>query len=122
MTLDFKEIPQGNIANGQQDTFELFARDFFEKLGFEILQHPSRGADGKKDLIVMEVIKSKTGIIKIKWLVSCKHKAHSGKSVSEDDEINILERIETEKMRWIFRILLNIAKYIIRKQKGWYRR
>jgi hypothetical protein len=97
MTLDFKEIPQGNIANGQQDTFELFARDFFEKLGFEILQHPSRGADGKKDLIVMEVIKSKTGIIKIKWLVSCKHKAHSGKSVSEDDEINILERIETEK-------------------------
>lgn len=32
MVLDFKEIPQANIASGEQDTFELFARDFIGRL------------------------------------------------------------------------------------------
>jgi hypothetical protein len=30
--LDFKEIPQANLASGEQDTFELFAREFLECL------------------------------------------------------------------------------------------
>lgn len=93
MTLDFKEIPQANGADGMQDTFELFARDFFQMLGFSIIQHPDRGADGKKDLIVEESRKGVTGTTKVKWLVSCKHYAHSGKSVSDTDEPNILERL-----------------------------
>jgi len=93
MILDFKEIPQANSGDGLQDTFELFSRDFFQVLGYEILQHPDRGADGKKDLIIQETRTGLSGITKIKWLVSCKHYAHSGKSVSDTDEPNILDRI-----------------------------
>lgn len=93
MTLDFKEIPQANEGSGLQDTFELFSRDFFEILGYEIIQHPDRGADGKKDLIIQETRTGLSGTTKIKWLVSCKHYAHSGKSVSDTDEPNILDRI-----------------------------
>jgi len=93
MLLDFKEIPQANTGKGDQDTFELFARDFLEILGYEILQHPDRGADGKKDLIIQENRYGISGVTKIKWLVSCKHYAHSGKSVSDADEPNILDRV-----------------------------
>ncbi|AZI66172.1 hypothetical protein EIB71_00085 [Kaistella daneshvariae] len=93
MTLDFKEIPQASGGSGLQDTFELFARDFFEILGYEIIQHPDRGADGKKDLIIQETRTGVSGTTKIKWLVSCKHYAHGGKSVSDTDEPNILDRI-----------------------------
>ena len=93
MTLDFKEIPQANIGSGLQDNFELFARDFFLLLGYEIIQQPDRGADGKKDFIIQETRTGLSGTTKIKWLVSCKHYAHSGKSVSDVQEPNIVDRI-----------------------------
>jgi len=92
--IDFKEIPQANIANGEQDTFELFARDFFNELGFIIVEAPSRGSDEGKDLLIEEEVK---GIISKKnkrWLVSCKHKSFSGNSVGRDEEIDITGRIE----------------------------
>ena len=69
--LNFKEIPEAHIASGLQDTFELFARDFLDFMGYRIITDPDRGADGGKDLIVEE---SRTGVggeTKIKWLVSC---------------------------------------------------
>lgn len=44
--IDFKEIPQANIANGEQDCFELFAREFFDALGFSVIEDPDRGQDG----------------------------------------------------------------------------
>ncbi len=97
MILDYTEIPQANLGGGLQDTFELFARDFLEDLGFEILQHPDRGADGKKDLIVGEVRKGVGGKTIIRWLVSCKHYAHSGKSVSDTDELDINDRVAAHK-------------------------
>jgi len=97
MILNFKEIPQANTGNGDQDTFELFARDFLEILGYEILQNPDRGADGKKDLIIQETRFGISNKTTIKWLVSCKHHAHSGKSVKDTDEPNILERLEVHK-------------------------
>lgn len=93
MILDFKEIPQANEGSGLQDTFELFSRDFFEILGYKIIQQPDRGADGKKDLIIQETRTGLSGTTKIKWLVSCKHYAHSGKSVSDTNEQNIIDRI-----------------------------
>ena len=91
--INFKEISKANNGDGLQDTFELFSRDFFEILGYEIIQHPDRGADGKKDLIIQEIRSGISGKTKIKWLFSCKHYAHSGKSVSDTDEPNILDRI-----------------------------
>lgn len=102
MILDFKEIPQANTGNGDQDTFELFARDFLNMIGFVILQHPDRGADGKKDLIIQELRQGISGVTKIKWLVSCKHYAHSGKSVSDTDEPNILERLRVHECDGFF--------------------
>ena len=90
--LDFKEIPEAHIAGPDSDRFELFARDFLSFLGYEVDEHPSRGADGGKDLIVRELRKGISGETAIRWLVSCKHKAHSGKAVGVDEEPSILER------------------------------
>lgn len=94
MILDFKEIPQANLGSGLQDTFELFTRDFLQYLGYRIVSNPDRGSDGKKDLIVDEVISGITSEYTIRWLVSCKHYAHSGAAVKDSDEINIKERLE----------------------------
>lgn len=92
--LDFKEIPEGNGGDGLQDTFELFAREFFEKLGFQIDDGPDRGADGGRDLIIIETRAGNLGNTNIRWLVSCKHYAHSGNSVGIKDEIDILGRLD----------------------------
>lgn len=94
MVLDFKEIPQANQGGGLQDTFELFARDFLLYLGYHIIEDPDRGADGKRDLIVEERVSGIDTKIAIRWLVSCKHFAHSGSAVKDSDEINILERTQ----------------------------
>lgn len=92
--IDFKEIPQANIADGEQDTFELFARDFFNELGFIIVESPSRGSDEGKDLLIEEEVKGLISDNKKTWLVSCKHKSFSGSSVGRDEEIDIKGRIE----------------------------
>lgn len=42
--LDFKEIPVANKATGEQDAFELFAREFLDSLGFRIIQGRPGGA------------------------------------------------------------------------------
>jgi hypothetical protein len=91
--LDFCEIPEAHKNSGKQDSFELFARDFLEYLGYKIVQGPDRGADGGKDLIVEEIRKGVGGKTVVKWLVSCKHKAHSGSSVGSSDEIDIVDRV-----------------------------
>ena len=93
MILDFKEIPEAHIPNGMQDTFEMFARDFFKEIGFIIDEGPDRGADNGRDLIVKERRIGLLGETEIRWLVSCKHKAHSGKSILDNDEENILNRV-----------------------------
>ena len=92
--LDFREIPEANKNSGKQDTFEFFARDFLEYLGYSIIHGPDRGADGGKDLIVKEIRKGVGGETKVKWLVSCKHKAHSGSSVGVNDETDIADRVK----------------------------
>ena len=97
MILNFKEIPQANIGGGLQDTFELFARDFLSHLGFLIIENPDRGADGKCDLIVEERVQGISSEFSFRWLVSCKHYAHSGNAVKDSDEINISERLIQHK-------------------------
>lgn len=85
--IDFKEIPEDG------EVWELFARDFLEANGFFIESSVDRGPDGKKDLIISENLKGNLGNYRFKWLVSCKHNAKSGKSVNEESEPNILERV-----------------------------
>lgn len=94
MIVDFKEIPQANYSNGEQDTFELFSRDFLNYLDLNILSDPDRGPDGGKDIIVEETMKGVLGDEKRRFLVSCKHNAHNGKSVGVEDEQNISDRIK----------------------------
>lgn len=92
--IDFKEIPQANTGHGYQDTFELFARDFFNLLGYTVLNDPARGADGGIDF---KICKSRTNASGKKfisnYLVSCKHYAHSGGSISPSIEQNIVDRV-----------------------------
>lgn len=76
--LDFTEISEAHKSSGLQDTFELFARDFLSFIDYKILTDPDRGADGGVDLIVEERRTSVGGETLIKWLISCKHKTHSG--------------------------------------------
>ena len=95
--IDFKEIPKANVASGEQDSFELFAREFLRALGFSIVEDPDRGQDGGRDLIVSE---KRTGIIgdtEVRWLVSCKHKIHSGSVVNVGDEEDISDRVQAHK-------------------------
>lgn len=91
--LDFKEIPEAHGATCRQDNFELFARDFFGFIGYAIVQEPDRGPDGGRDLIIEEERIGLGGSSHVKWLVSCKHYAHSGRSVGVGDEQNILDRV-----------------------------
>lgn len=95
--IDFKEIPEGNSASGKQDRFELFAREFLETSGFRIIEDPDRGADGGRDLIVVEERVGRVKTTEFRWLVSCKHKAFSGKAVGVTDEPSIIDRLEQHK-------------------------
>jgi hypothetical protein len=45
-------------------------------------------------LLITEEVKGKLHRDKFRWLVSCKHYATSNKSVNENDERNILERLK----------------------------
>jgi hypothetical protein len=92
--LDFREIPEAHLGSGLQDTFELFARDFLSFVGYQVQGSPSRGADGGKDVVVVERRSGVGGETHVRWLVSCKHKAHSGASVRPQDEANIRDRVE----------------------------
>lgn len=85
--LDFKEIKHF-------ETWELFARDFLQEMGFYIESDPARGADAGKDILVSETIEGTIGNYKLKWLVSCKHYAGNGSSINEQIEQNILERVQ----------------------------
>jgi len=92
--LDFKEIPEAHLASGKQDSFELFARDYFEYCSYDIIEGPDRGVDEGRDIIIKETQRGVSGLTIYKWLVSCKHKAHSGRSVLLADETDIIERVK----------------------------
>jgi hypothetical protein len=92
--IDLTEIPEAHISSGQQDSFELFASELLTVMGYELVDPPGRGADLGKDSIVAERRKGIGRETVVRWLVSCKHKAHSGRSVGLDDELNLVERVE----------------------------
>lgn len=92
--LNFKEIPRADEPEGQQDSFEFLARDFLAYLGYRIVSGPDRGPDGGRDLVVEEVRTGVGGETRLRWLVSCKHKAHGGGSVGLGDEPDIGDRLK----------------------------
>lgn len=99
--INFKEIPRANTGEGNQDTFELFARDLLTEIGYQVIEEPARGADSGKDLIIQEKRTGIGGETDFRWLVSCKHFAHNnkgkkGQSVTPADEENILDRVKSK--------------------------
>ncbi|MCB9743402.1 MAG: restriction endonuclease [Alphaproteobacteria bacterium] len=94
MLLDFTEIPQAHGSDGKQDSFELFAREFLELIGLRPVAGPDRGPDDGRDLIVEERLEGTLQSSTRRWLVSCKHKAHSGNAVSKRDEEDIPGRVD----------------------------
>lgn len=95
--VNFQEIVEANSSGGDQDEFELFARDFLEALGFHVIEGPGRGADRGRDLIVTETVTGTISAEEKKWVVSAKHKAHSGKSVTDIDEPDPIGRVRKFK-------------------------
>lgn len=92
--LNFKEIES---SKGSDSTFEYFTREFLKLLGFVIVDGPYDGPDGGRDLIIEEIRQGRLGQTKIRWLVSCKHYVHtgkSGKSVSTQHESNLANRLD----------------------------
>lgn len=77
------------------EIWESFARDFLQELGFFIERVPDRGADGGKDLLITEQLQGTLNKYKFRWLVSCKNYAKSNSSVTEKDEVNLLERLDS---------------------------
>jgi len=73
----FQGISPGN--------WEFFTEDFLISIGFQIIWRPSVGADDGVDLIT-----EKSGD---RYIVSCKHNIHSGKSVGTSVEQSILDRM-----------------------------
>ncbi len=92
--IDFTEIPPPTFGSAR-DEWELFIRDLLELLGFRIEVDPDRGTDGGRDIVAIEVRNGIAGTTEIRWLVSCKHNAHSGDSVKPSDEPDIYDRVKT---------------------------
>lgn len=91
--IDFKEIPSARGGQAGQDDWTLFAREFFASLQLDIEEGPDRGPDSGRDLIIVEKRRGLLGSGRHRWLISCKHFAHSNKSVSIRDEPDILGRV-----------------------------
>ncbi len=76
--IDFKEL------NKNGDDFELLVRELLHRKGLEVYWS-GKGPDGGKDLLCIEKYKGNFRTIEKRWLVQCKHNAHSGNSVSKND-------------------------------------
>lgn len=99
--LDFREICSANSNHDSvkgaeagksnlPDDFELFCQEFFTNVKrYKIFRSVSHGPDLGIDLGVEEMTPSGPR----KWLVSCKHYAHSDKYVPEEKERGIVERV-----------------------------
>jgi Restriction endonuclease len=87
--IDFTEI------DSDGEVWELFARDFLQEIGFFVESTPDRGADGGKDLLVTEQLQGALNNYRFRWLVSCKHYAKSNNSVTEKEELNLQERLDS---------------------------
>lgn len=76
--LDFAELD----VNG--DDFELLVRELLYNKGLEVYWS-GKGPDGGRDLLCVEKYKSNFKEVRKRWLIQCKHNAHSGNSVGVND-------------------------------------
>ncbi|MCH5157242.1 MAG: restriction endonuclease [Clostridiales bacterium] len=76
--IDFKELDE------RGDDFELLVRELLNNKGLEVYWS-GKGPDGGKDLLCIERCQSNFKGFSRRWLVQCKHNAHSGKAVGTAD-------------------------------------
>jgi hypothetical protein len=88
--LNFQELP----PDGQD--FELLVREIMFREGFHV-EWSGRGADGGRDLVCTESRRTILGTTSTRWLVQCKHFAHSGKSVGIGDLDDIVSSAAQHK-------------------------
>lgn len=81
--LDFKELPKDGTD------LERLVREIFIREGYET-KWTGKGADGGRDLIVIEKLEGPLSEYERTWLVQCKHKAHSGESVGSAESNSII--------------------------------
>lgn len=101
--LDFTEICSANPSHKSvkhskpglsrcPSDFELFAQEFFSEVkGFEIFRTVSVGPDLGIDIGVEQ----RTEHGSIRWLVSCKHYAHSNGNIPVKHEYGIVEKVKS---------------------------
>jgi hypothetical protein len=82
--LNFRELPADGVA------FEQLIRELLLRSEFEV-HWTGVGPDGGRDLVVTERAKGQLAPFQRKWLVSCKHHAHSGASVGLHDIQDIMD-------------------------------
>lgn len=83
--LDFKEFPTDGVR------FEQLVRELLLIEGMRPFW-TGQGSDGGRDLLVEEPLKGTLRDGARRWLVDCKHKAHSNKSVGVSDVSEIVDR------------------------------
>jgi hypothetical protein len=87
--IDLREIKEDG------ELWEQFAEEFLSLAGLSTESPLDRGADGGKDILMIERVSGPMHAEAFRWLVSCKHTAHSGVAISElTHERNILERVK----------------------------
>lgn len=90
--LNFKELAKDGTD------LERLTREIFSREGFEV-HWTGKGPDGGRDLIVIEKVQGPLSKFRRKWLVQCKHNAHSGKSIGKDEANSLItdcERIKAQ--------------------------
>lgn len=80
--LDFKELDKDG------NDFELMIRELLYNKGLEVYWS-GKGPDGGRDLLCIEQYQSSFKGFSRRWLVQCKHNAHSKKAVSNSDLLGI---------------------------------
>jgi Restriction endonuclease len=82
--IDFNELPQDGTA------LEQLTRELLLVAGLSP-QWTGRGPDQGRDLIAEETATGPLGSFRRRWLVQCKHFAHSARSVSRNDIPSVVD-------------------------------
>lgn len=82
--IDYTELPKDGTA------FEQFVREICLIANLHP-QWTGKGPDGGRDLLLTEEANGPIAGFTRKWLVQCKHKAHSGKSVGRSELVGIVD-------------------------------
>jgi len=94
--LDFRELSTSKSKSPAGEDLEGLIRELGKLLGLNP-EWSGRGADQGRDLFFTENRKGAVGSRNLRWLVSCKDFAQSGRSVSETDVGSVSDKIAQHK-------------------------